>query len=106
MNDTQMTPREVGAEAANNCMAKATATGFDADAAKRLILLALQRNGATPGEVLVNLVKAAGHKPHDDRAFGPIFATLARRKLIRCTGFCERRKGHGTAGGRIWATAA
>lgn len=37
-----------------------------------------------------------------DRAFGQLFRVLARRGDIRCVGYCERRKGHGTAGGRVW----
>jgi hypothetical protein len=46
-----------------------------------------------------------GYRPHDQRAFGPVYAGLARRGAIKCLGFCERQKGHGTSGGRIWSLA-
>jgi hypothetical protein len=54
-------------------------------------------------EDLVDAARAQGLVPHDDRAFGPVFQSMARRGVIRFVGFCLRKKGHGTAGGRIWA---
>lgn len=54
------------------------------------------------GEDLVDIAKAHGAVPHDDRAFGAVFQSLARRGLIRCIGYGIRRKGRGTAGARIW----
>jgi len=65
----------------------------------------LRARGPTPGELLTDLCKAHGIKPPDDRAFGPVFKSLLRRGEIRQAGWCERRKGHGTGGGRVWEAA-
>lgn len=54
-------------------------------------------------EDLVDAARAAGLNPVDDRCFGPVFQSMARRGVIRFVGYCLRKKGHGTAGGRIWA---
>ena len=37
--------------------------------------------------------------------FSPVYAGLVRRGAIRCVGFCERKKGHSTSGGRVWGLA-
>jgi hypothetical protein len=66
------------------------------------ILEFLQRDGEQSGEELTDKCKARGLVPHDDRAFGPVLASLSRRGLIEKAGFCPRSKGHGTAGGNIW----
>ena len=55
------------------------------------------------GEELVDVARAHGAIPHDDRAFGSVFQSMARRGLIRTVGYTARRKGHGTSGGRVWA---
>lgn len=55
------------------------------------------------GEDLTNCMKAFGIVPHDDRAFGAIFAKAIRRGVIRVVGYVPRVKGHGTAGGRLYA---
>ena len=54
------------------------------------------------GEELVDVARAHGAIPHDDRAFGSVFQSMARRGLIRTVGFCLRKKGHMGAGGRVW----
>jgi hypothetical protein len=97
------TPRDVGAMAANQCLDKAErVAAFDTEGARFFILGYLQKHGQQSGEVLTDACKDAGFKPHDDRAFGSLFSSLARQNLIRTVGFCERRKGNGTAGGRVW----
>jgi hypothetical protein len=78
---------------------------FDFEGACKFVLGWLTRHGATPGEELVNNAIAHGHRVHDARAFGSVFRVLSVRKQIRCIGYCERQKGHGTAGGRIWKIA-
>jgi hypothetical protein len=96
--------RARGSEAADACLEKAQrVAGFDADGARKFIVSQLVRHGQMSGEALVDAAKAHGYRPGEDRAFGSIFSTLVRRNLIRCVGFCERTKGHGTAGGRMWA---
>jgi hypothetical protein len=92
-------------DAVEACADKAErTTDFNVDAAGEFILRHLKRRGETPGEILTDLAIAHGHVPHDARAFGQVYRTLARRGLIRCVGYCERTKGHGTAGGRVWAS--
>lgn len=97
------TVRAAGEAAGQRCLAKAEAAsaGF-AQAAEAAILRHLRVVRRAPGEDLTSIAKASGAVPHDDRAFGPVFGSMSRRKLIRTAGFCMRSKGHGTAGGRIW----
>lgn len=96
--------REVGGEAAARCAAKAArVASFDTQAAGRFIVGWLRRHGALSSEILTNAAKEHGFRPHDDRAFGSVYGALARQHLIHCVGSCDRVKGHGTAGGRVWA---
>ena len=55
------------------------------------------------GEHITDACKRAGIQPHDDRAFGPVYMTLARQKRIEKIGSVRRERGHGTSGGNIWA---
>lgn len=75
--------------------------------ARQFVLDYLRQYGATSGEVITDMAIAAGLAPHDARAFGPVFAYLAHknRRQIVCVGLVPRQKGHGTAGGRVWALA-
>lgn len=73
--------------------------------ARAFIVQYLQDHGTTSGEVITDAAKQAGLQPPDDRAFGVAYAGLARRGVIECAGFCLRRKGRGTAGGRLWRLA-
>jgi hypothetical protein len=94
-----------GRAAAEACAAKAArVSAFDHDAACGVILDTL-RASAVPmtGESLVDLCVSRGIKPHDQRAFGSVFGTLARRGAIVAVGYAPRRKGHGTSGARLWA---
>ena len=54
------------------------------------------------GEEIVDHCQRLGITPHDARAFGAVIGTLARRGQIEAVGFAARRKGHGTAGARVW----
>lgn len=92
-----------GRSAAEACTAKAERGGFDTESARAEILRALTAS-ARPmtGEELVDHCQRLGMVPHDSRAFGSVFGTLARRGLIEAVGFAARRKGHGTAGARLW----
>ena len=99
----QDSSREQGQIAAALCVSKAQrVSAFSVLSAAGFIAGALAKNGPMSGESLVNEAKKAGFEPHDDRAFGSVFSLLARRNVIRCSGFCERIKGHKTAGGRVW----
>lgn len=77
---------------------------FRADA-RAFVLAHLRAHGPTSGERVTNACKAAGIVPHDDRAFGPVYFNLAKAALIRKVGTTRRERGHGTAGGHIWALA-
>lgn len=99
------TPRERGERAAKACAAKAEAVAdWDKDGARRLILARLEGCTAT-GEDLTDACIKAGLVPHDLRAFGAIFASLARAGKIVSVGVVERRRGNGTAGARVWRLA-
>lgn len=96
--------REVGTQAANACTDKAQRADPDfTEKATNAILAHLRVVGEASGEVLTDVAIAHGARPHDQRAFGGVFAGLSRRGLIRTVGYCMRNKGHGTAGGRVWA---
>lgn len=98
--------RAAGDEAGNACLDKAQREAdFDAAGAAAFFLRRLQDLGPQRGEALTDAAKLAGFLPHDDRAFGPVFGALSRRGQIRCVGYCDRAKGHGTAGGRVWEAA-
>ncbi len=73
--------------------------------AQAFVLRYLAEQGSASGEDITDACKAAGIQPAEDRAFGSVYSTLSRRKLIVCVGFCARAKGHGTAGGRVWGLA-
>ena len=99
--------RKLGHEAAARAEARANddAPGFS-DAALEHIRAAMEAlaPGATVrGEDLVNAAKSAGIRPPDDRAFGAVFYKAIRLGYIEAVGFAPRVKGHGTAGGRIYA---
>ena len=63
----------------------------------------LRRFGPASGERITLACKQAGIAPHDDRAFGPVYMQLARQERITKVGSVRRERGHGTAGGNIWA---
>jgi hypothetical protein len=91
-----------GAAAGKACLAKAEREGFNTDAARAAVLQLLADGRARSGEEIVDHCQRLGLVPHDARAFGPVFGTLARRGRIEAVGFVARAKGHGTAGGRLW----
>lgn len=100
-------PRERGRLAAERCAQKASrVSNFDVDAAQNFVKGWLARYGQQSGEDLVDAAVEHGHRPHDSRAFGSVFRTLARKGIIECAGFCMRRKGNATAGGRVWRLKA
>lgn len=98
--------RAVGQVAAESAQQRADRRepGFSERAAKH-ILFSLGHLREASGEALTDLCKRDGIKPPDDRAFGGVYARLAREGRIRCVGFVSRAKGHGTAGGRVWRLA-
>lgn len=65
----------------------------------------LAEHGPTSGEALSSACKAAGHVPHDDRAFGPVYYQLSRAAKIVRAGSVARVRGNGTSGGNLWRLA-
>jgi hypothetical protein len=100
----ELLPRAEGERLGELCAEKASRVAdFDATGAGKFILGWLHRHGPTSGEKLTAAATEHGFRAHDSRAFGPVYAALSRKGLIRCVGYCARERGHGTAGGRIWA---
>lgn len=66
-------------------------------------VLASLAHGPQSGEALVAACRRAGIVPEDDRAFGAVFRRLSQQGQIVTVGYTTREKGHGTAGGRVWA---
>lgn len=62
--------------------------------------------GSVPGEQVTLAARAAGIVPKDDRAFGAVFAKAIRQGDIKIVGTCPRVRGHGTAGGRLYAAGS
>lgn len=59
--------------------------------------------GCVPGEDVTLAARDAGIRPADDRAFGSIYAKAIRLGDVRVVGTCARVRGHGAAGGRLYA---
>jgi hypothetical protein len=98
--------RAAGEEAGQRAADKAERLddGFR-ERAQAFVLAYLKQHGVSSSEMITDAAKLAGIKPHEDRAFGPVYATLARTGKIVTAWFCARRKGHGSAGGRLWRLA-
>lgn len=64
------------------------------------------RRAPVSGEDVTLACRDAGIRPHDDRAFGSIYAKAIRAGDIRAVGFCARKRGHGTAGARLYVAGA
>lgn len=101
------TARKLGEEAGER--AEFRANVVDPDFSERAMAYIRQRMQAAAnddrmrGEDLVNEMKVAGIRPPDDRAFGPVFLRAIRAEVLEPVGFVPRVKGHGTAGGRVYA---
>lgn len=99
--------RKLGTEAGARAMHKAESLypEFSARALEFIAAHARQSKAEDrfTGEQLTNMMKLSGIRPGDDRAFGPVFAKAIKQGLIAAVGFAPRVKGHGTAGGRVYA---
>src|SRR5574337_986779 len=63
----------------------------------------LARHGATPGEELVRQANLHGYRPHDLRAFGPVFKRLLKQgdvQVLRSD--LPRTRGHSSLGGKLY----
>lgn len=62
----------------------------------------LLTKGPMSGEALTDACIAAGFDVSDTRAYGAAFRCLVTLGA-RVVGFCPRRKGHGSSGGKVYA---
>lgn len=63
----------------------------------------ITQKGEVPGESVTLAAVDAGIKPPDQRAFGPVYAKALRRGLIHVVRYIPRVRGHGSAGGKLYA---
>ena len=74
------------------------------DDGARFVLSYLSAHGPTAGEVLTaEGERIGGLRPSDGRHWGLVFRRLSVRSEIVCVCYVPRLRGHGTAGGRVWA---
>lgn len=100
----------LGHDLAEACLERAERGDFSGAAAAEVVLSALAKAHerglrGVSSEDLVDQCKELGLVPHDDRCFGGVFLSLARKGEIRRVGYAARRKGHGTGGASLWALA-
>lgn len=96
--------RKLGDEAGNACLAKAE----DKDPAFSqkaydFITAHIREHGPVSGESATLAAVLAGIAPADHRAFGPVYARALREGAIRVVGDVPRVRGHGSAGGKVYA---
>lgn len=98
------TARKLGTEAADRARGKAdeVCPGFS-ERAYNFIAEFARAHETFSGENCTFAMKASGIRPHDDRATGAIYAKAIRKGVIRVVGYVPRVRGHGTAGGRLYA---
>ena len=99
------TARRLGDEAGQYCLELAAAKDplFPERAYEFIVNFIRGQRGSVPGESAVLAARQAGIRPHDDRSFGPIFKKALKDEAIQVVGFVPRVRGHGTAGGRLYA---
>lgn len=99
--------RKLGHEAAARAEDRANAAeaGFSGRALEhiRTTMASAPPDVSLRGEDIVNAAKVSGIRPPDDRAFGAVFSKAIRLGYITPVGYAPRVKGHGTAGGRVYA---
>lgn len=96
--------RGLGDAAGNHCADKAEQTDPEFRAkALEFIVAFIRQQGQATGESATLAAVLAGIRPHDQRAFGPVYRTAIDRNLIRVVGYVPRVRGHGSAGGKLYA---
>lgn len=96
--------RHIGEKAGIACAVKAEATTPEfREHALAFIVEFIRKEGQTTGENATRAAVLAGIKPHDERAFGPVYKTALRNGLIRVVGYVPRVRGHGSMGGKVYA---
>lgn len=95
--------RNLGTEAGERCADKASQQDPEFKAkALEFIVKYIRQVGESTGESATLAAVLAGIKPHDQRAFGPVYQKAIRQGLIRVVGYAPRVRGHGSAGGKVY----
>lgn len=72
--------------------------------AYQFIVSYVRDHGPVPGEAVTLAARCAGIKPaNDDRAFGAVYAKALRDGAIKVVDSTNRVRGHGSAGGKVYA---
>jgi predicted DNA-binding transcriptional regulator YafY len=99
--------RALGRAAGADSVEHAEATDPDfSEKALAFIVDHVRQKGEVPGESITLAAVKAGISPPDQRAFGPIYAMALRRGLIHIVRYIPRVRGHGSAGGKLYAAGA
>lgn len=79
---------------------------FDAqfrEKALTFIVAHISQHAPVSGESTTLAAVLAGIRPRDDRHFGAVFQKALREKRIYVVGEVQRLRGHGSAGGKLYA---
>ena len=96
------TARAVGQVAQQLATANAERDTVDFRARAEAAILAKLTTGPASGEDVTDYVQQqVGFK--DGRRLGSLYCSMRKRGQIRIVGACDRRKGHGTGGGKVYA---
>ena len=97
------TARRFGDQAGEACAAKAEELRADfREKAFAFIRNYAAANARFTGEDCTNAAICAGIRPHDARAFGPVYARAIRDGVMKVIGIVPRVKGHGSMGGKLY----
>ena len=101
------TARKLGAEAGQAALDSAEANDPTfGTRAYAFIVDYIREHGPIPGEAVTLAARCAGIKPaKDDRAFGAIYAKALRNEEIKVVDSTFRVRGHGSAGGKVYASS-
>jgi hypothetical protein len=104
MDDMANHAHAIGLEAGQRSMERAEEAnpGFS-ERALAFIVEYVRAKGEVPGESATLAAVDAGINPPDQRAFGPVYAMALRRGLIHVVRYIPRVRGHGSAGGKLYA---
>jgi hypothetical protein len=98
----QLEARDIAMALVADKAERVTAATFSQEA-QAFIVNYLTVHGPTGGEVLTLRCAEAGIRPHDDRAFGPVFMALARAgRIIKAGSMPRALRGHHAPGCTIW----
>ena len=95
--------REAGQAAQALATDRAEREAPDFRARAEAAILAKLAAGPASGEACTDYVRACGIPLKDGRELGSVYRSLRLRGLVEIVGTCDRAKGHGTGGGKVYA---